>query len=86
MASVRPGALHPWSFDLRKENGVDNVRMGNKRELEKEEGVAGVDKGLGIRERERVTQVYMYISLGTRRRLSSAMLKEDVTAKVRDIF
>jgi len=60
--------------------------MGNKRELEKEEGVAGVDKGLGIRERERVTQVYMYISLGTRRRLSSAMLKEDVTAKVRDIF
>ena len=65
MALVSLGTS-PRSFDLRKESSVDTVRIGNKREFGKEEGIAGADEGLGSRERERerVTQVNMHISLG----------------------
>ena len=52
MALVSLGTS-PRSFDLRKEASVDTVRIGNKREFGKEEGIAGADEGLGSRERER---------------------------------
>jgi len=69
MASVRLGTSL-LSFDLREEDDVDTVRIGNKRDFVKEESVASVDEGLGSRERERererecVTQVKMHITLG----------------------